>query len=162
MRLPGIGKTKVFDMAAWFHVQVRNLGGRPAHHCSGFIDSVEVLEDGQFQPHAEFRGRLRLPWANTGGEVEATLQPSEHPTHRLDVFYAVERVQWFHLPVAGGHGCRTEFPKGTYRLTVTVESPDAASSSCRLLVDYQRDWDHIDIKQTPLSSFVSVQESVQG
>lgn len=130
------------------HLMVGNDGKETARNCQAKLVKVSTREsDGGYRPHPDFVNAVVLKWAH-----EPDLQPRDIDPDlpkRLDLCYAVQSIpdvfSFFMHKVPTGN--RTDFPAGTYRVTVCVDAENAARIDRTFVISCNGVWDQIRVSE---------------
>jgi hypothetical protein len=135
----------------WYHLVVKNYGKTSASACSGFLDILLEHADARTSRASGWMNRLPLRWANTGGETEISIDPSQ--AARLDlVRIALQDSVVIEFVGAQAHvGLPTVYQRlGKWRALVVVESENATTARCLFEIDISRGPDRIQVRKIPM------------
>ena len=130
------------------HLMVCNDGKDVAEACQGRLIEVNILGPGdEYQPHPGFVNPAVLKWAH-----EPDFGPRNIDTDlpkRLDLCCAVQYMpdvlSFFTHKRPNGN--RTDFPPGTYRVTVRIDSENAATVNGTFTISYAGIWNQVQVSE---------------
>jgi hypothetical protein len=132
----------------FIHLMVKNSGKVPALRCSAqAIRVFTVAGDGSITPHPGFLSPVLLKWAHETDFAPRDIDPDL--PRRLDLCVSSQpHPGLFSLMTQKTpRGTQTDFPPGTYRVTVRARAENATHADCTVELTYAGVWDKWQVRE---------------
>jgi hypothetical protein len=123
-----------YQTAAFYRLNVDNIGAMPAENCEGILSSVEPINN----TRGKKLGRpVVLKWAHEEAYTPITIEPGE--SRKLDFFYIFvdnpRFIEFYFKEPNPPMGLSRTFPSGSYRVTLRIKSSNTDTAKASFIVE---------------------------
>jgi len=127
-----LSKTKF----VFYHVQATNGSRTMIRRAHAYVlDAQKIDTDGRLVPWTDFRSKLPLPWANSGGRLDIELFSNESARIDFLTLPVDQEFLAFSTP-QGPSGTAIAIPEGVYVFHVVCTAENAKMGELHIKVDF--------------------------